>query len=82
MTAFAFIMGVIPLMLASGLGRGLASVMGTAVFFGMAIATLLGVFLVPFLYSSVMRLVGRRAAPAHAVPPAAAAAAHGGAAGH
>lgn len=47
MTAFAFIMGVIPLMLASGSGSGAQNVMGTAVFFGMLIATFLGVFLIP-----------------------------------
>jgi len=47
MTAFAFIMGVIPLMLASGSGSGAQNVMGTAVFWGMLIATFLGVFLIP-----------------------------------
>jgi hydrophobic/amphiphilic exporter-1 (mainly G- bacteria), HAE1 family len=47
MTAFAFIMGVIPLMLASGSGSGAQNVMGTAVFWGMLIATALGVFLIP-----------------------------------
>ena len=41
MTAFAFIMGVIPLMLASGSGSGAQNVMGTAVFWGMLIATAL-----------------------------------------
>lgn len=47
MTAFAFIMGVIPLMLANGSGSGAQNVMGTAVFWGMLIATALGVFLIP-----------------------------------
>ena len=47
MTAFAFILGVVPLMLASGAGAGAQNVMGTAVFWGMLIATVLGVFLVP-----------------------------------
>ena len=35
MTAFAFILGVVPLMRASGAGAGSQNVMGTAVFFGM-----------------------------------------------
>src|SRR4029079_15378257 len=43
MTAFAFILGVIPLMRASGAGAGAPNVMGTAVFFGMLVATALGV---------------------------------------
>src|SRR5262249_34544937 len=47
MTAFAFILGVVPLMRASGAGAGAQNVMGTAVFWGMLIATALGVFLIP-----------------------------------
>jgi HAE1 family hydrophobic/amphiphilic exporter-1 len=47
MTAFAFILGVVPLMLASGAGAGAQAVMGTAVFWGMLIATFLGVFIIP-----------------------------------
>ena len=39
MTAFAFILGVVPLMLASGAGAGAQNVMGTAVFWGMLVAT-------------------------------------------
>ena len=47
MTAFAFILGVVPLMKASGAGAASQNVMGTAVFFGMLVATALGVFLIP-----------------------------------
>jgi HAE1 family hydrophobic/amphiphilic exporter-1 len=47
MTAFAFILGVIPLMKATGAGAGAQNVMGTAVFWGMLVATALGVFLIP-----------------------------------
>ncbi len=47
MTAFAFILGVVPLMIASGAGSGAQNVMGTAVFWGMLVATALGVFLIP-----------------------------------
>jgi HAE1 family hydrophobic/amphiphilic exporter-1 len=63
MTAFAFILGVVPLMLASGAGAGAQNVMGTAVFWGMLIATALGVFLIPGNFVFVERL-GRRRTPA------------------
>ena len=59
MTAFAFILGVVPLMRASGAGAGAQNVMGTAVFWGMLIATGLGVFLIPGNYSFVETL-GRK----------------------
>jgi HAE1 family hydrophobic/amphiphilic exporter-1 len=59
MTAFAFILGVIPLMKASGAGAGAQNVMGTAVFFGMLVATALGVFLIPGNYAFV-ELLGRK----------------------
>ncbi|HZN00387.1 MAG TPA: multidrug efflux RND transporter permease subunit, partial [Pyrinomonadaceae bacterium] len=42
MTAFAFILGVVPLMKASGAGAGAQNVMGVGVFFGMLVATALG----------------------------------------
>jgi HAE1 family hydrophobic/amphiphilic exporter-1 len=63
MTAFAFILGVVPLMLASGAGAGAQNVMGTAVFWGMLVATALGVFLIPGNFAFVEGL-GRRGAPA------------------
>jgi len=63
MTAFAFILGVVPLMLASGAGAGAQNVMGTAVFWGMLIATALGVFLIPGNFSFVEGL-GRKRSPA------------------
>ncbi len=47
MTAFAFILGVVPLMKASGAGAGAQNVMGTGVFWGMLVATALGVFIIP-----------------------------------
>jgi HAE1 family hydrophobic/amphiphilic exporter-1 len=59
MTAFAFILGVIPLMRASGAGAGAQNVMGTAVFWGMLIATVLGVFLIPGNFAFVEGL-GRK----------------------
>jgi hydrophobe/amphiphile efflux-1 (HAE1) family protein len=63
MTAFAFILGVVPLMLASGAGAGAQNVMGTAVFWGMLIATGLGVFLIPGNFAFVEGL-GRKGAAA------------------
>jgi len=56
MTAFAFILGVVPLMKAAGAGAGAQNVMGTAVFWGMLVATALGVFLIPGNFS--VRRVG------------------------
>ncbi|HSF02689.1 MAG TPA: efflux RND transporter permease subunit, partial [Solirubrobacterales bacterium] len=61
MTAFAFILGVVPLMLASGAGAGAQNVMGTAVFWGMLVATALGVFLIPGNFAFVEQLGRSRA---------------------
>jgi HAE1 family hydrophobic/amphiphilic exporter-1 len=63
MTAFAFILGVIPLMKATGAGAGAQNVMGTAVFFGMLVATAAGVFLIPGNFAFVEGL-GRKKRPA------------------
>ena len=60
MTAFAFILGVVPLMLASGAGAGAQNVMGTAVFWGMLVATALGVFLIPGNFAFVEGLGRKR----------------------
>jgi len=68
MTAFAFIMGAVPLMLASGSGAASRAIMGTAVVFGMLIATAIGVFIYPALFVLAERLAGRKPGP---VTPAA-----------
>lgn len=60
MTAFAFILGVVPLMKASGAGAAAQNRMGTAVFSGMLVATLVGVFLIPGLFSMVERIRFRK----------------------
>ena len=60
MTAFAFILGVVPMMLASGAGAGAQNVMGTSVFWGMLIATGLGVFIIPGNFTFVESLGRRR----------------------
>jgi HAE1 family hydrophobic/amphiphilic exporter-1 len=70
MTAFAFILGVVPLMKASGAGAGAQNVMGTAVFFGMLVATALGVFLIPGNYSFVEGLGRRKPTTERTVAPA------------
>jgi HAE1 family hydrophobic/amphiphilic exporter-1 len=71
MTAFAFILGVVPLMLAKGAGAAAQNVMGTTVFWGMLVATALGVFLTPANFAFVERLRFTRPAtgPVAAAPP-------------
>ncbi|HET8539611.1 MAG TPA: efflux RND transporter permease subunit, partial [Anaeromyxobacter sp.] len=56
MTAFAFILGVVPLVRAAGAGAEGRKVMGMAVFAGMLVATILGVVLVPVLFVVVEKL--------------------------
>jgi hydrophobe/amphiphile efflux-1 (HAE1) family protein len=50
MTAFTFIMGVAPMVIATGAGAGSRRAIGTTVFAGMLAATLVGIFLIPPLY--------------------------------
>ena len=59
MTAFSFILGVIPLLIASGAGAEARKVMGMTVFAGMMAATVIGVFLVPALYVFIEKVSGR-----------------------
>src|SRR6187399_454721 len=68
MTAFAFILGVVPLLTATGAGAESRKVMGMVVFSGMLIATILGVLLIPMLYVAVGRVIGG-AKPANAPAP-------------
>jgi HAE1 family hydrophobic/amphiphilic exporter-1 len=68
MTAFAFILGVLPLVRAAGAGAEGRKVMGMTVFSGMLVATILGVILVPVLFVAVGRLSGAKAEGA-ARPP-------------
>ncbi len=58
MTAFAFILGVVPLVTATGAGAEGRKVMGMAVFSGMLFATILGVLLIPMLFVLVEKLSG------------------------
>jgi multidrug efflux pump len=64
MTSIAFIMGVVPLVLATGAGSEMRHAMGIAVFFGMLGVTLFGLFLTPVFYVVLRKL--RRGHPLHA----------------
>ena len=58
MTAFSFILGVMPLVVASGAGAEARIVMGVALLGGMTLATLLGVFFYPMLFVFIGKLAG------------------------
>ncbi len=53
MTSFAFILGVVPLVLATGAGAEMRQTLGTAVFSGMLGVTLFGIFLTPVFYYAI-----------------------------
>jgi multidrug efflux pump len=60
MTSFAFILGVVPLAIATGASSAARRSLGTAVFGGMVTATLLAIFIVPVLYVLIESVVERR----------------------
>ena len=62
MTAFAFILGVVPLLTATGAGSQARIVMGMVVFSGMLIATVLGVLVVPGLFIMIEKLGSKKKA--------------------
>ncbi len=63
MTAFAFILGVVPLVIAEGAGAASRHSLGTAVFGGMIASTFLSLVLVPVLYVLIERIRERRVKP-------------------
>jgi multidrug efflux pump len=67
MTSFAFIFGVLPLVLSSGAGAEMRQALGTAVFFGMLGVTGFGLFLTPVFYVVIMGFKERR--KKNATPP-------------
>ena len=67
MTSIAFLLGVVPLMLASGAGAGARNSLGTTVFGGMLVSTVVNLVFIPTLYVAVQRL--RRASPHAAHEP-------------
>ncbi|HEY0613114.1 MAG TPA: efflux RND transporter permease subunit, partial [Candidatus Elarobacter sp.] len=74
MTSFAFILATVPLVLASGAGASSRKSLGTAVFGGMILSTVLNLFVVPVVYVALAglreRLATRRRKPAAAAAPA------------
>jgi multidrug efflux pump len=70
MTSMAFILGVVPLMFASGAGAEMRQALGTAVFSGMLGVTLFGIFLTPVFYYVLQGIADRRAG--HVTPEQAA----------
>jgi HAE1 family hydrophobic/amphiphilic exporter-1 len=72
MTALSFLLGVIPLVIASGAGANSRVSLGTAVFGGMLLATAAGVFMIPLLYVVVQlaaeKLGGGKSTPAPVIP--------------
>jgi hydrophobe/amphiphile efflux-1 (HAE1) family protein len=62
MTSFAFVFGVLPLVLASGAGAEIQQAMGIAVFFGMIGVTFFGLFFTPLFYVAVRRFGSRKPA--------------------
>jgi len=69
MTSFAFILGVAPLVVATGAGAEMRQSLGTAVFFGMLGVTGFGLLLTPAFYVTV-RSIGRRRSTARVGHPA------------
>jgi hydrophobe/amphiphile efflux-1 (HAE1) family protein len=71
MTSFAFIMGVVPLVLSSGAGAEMREAMGIAVFSGMLGVTFFGLIFTPVFYVAIRRLVeGRHPVPQAKIAPA------------
>ena len=70
MTSFAFILGVVPLVLAQGAGSEMRRTLGTAVFSGMLGVTFFGIFLTPVFYSVIQGFADRRELAAAEAEPA------------
>jgi hydrophobic/amphiphilic exporter-1 (mainly G- bacteria), HAE1 family len=69
MTAFAFILGVVPLVIATGPGAEMRRALGTAVFSGMLGVTFFGLFLTPVFYVALRALTGNRPLKQHGEVP-------------
>jgi HAE1 family hydrophobic/amphiphilic exporter-1 len=70
MTSFAFILGVVPLAIATGAGAEMRQSLGTAVFFGMLGVTVFGLVFTPVFYVVVRGLFARRGRPMAPAPRA------------
>jgi multidrug efflux pump len=64
MTSLAFILGMVPLVIASGAGAASRIAVGSGVMGGMIAATLLGIFFIPLFYLSVRKWISRKRPPA------------------
>jgi multidrug efflux pump len=62
MTSFAFILGVVPLVLATGAGAEMRQTLGIAVFSGMLGVTAFGIFFTPVFYSVIRKFTKQKAA--------------------
>jgi multidrug efflux pump len=69
MTSFAFILGVVPLVLAEGAGAEMRQTLGIAVFTGMLGVTLFGIFLTPIFYYTIEWVLLRRKRGLEPQPP-------------
>jgi HAE1 family hydrophobic/amphiphilic exporter-1 len=70
MTSFAFILGCVPLWVATGSGAAARRILGTVVVTGMLAATAIAIFIIPLLFVLTERLVNRFTRQAHADGPA------------
>ena len=70
MTSFAFILGCVPLWVATGSGAASRRILGTVVVTGMLAATALAIFIIPLLFVLIERLANRFTRQAHADGPA------------
>jgi HAE1 family hydrophobic/amphiphilic exporter-1 len=68
MTSFAFILGCVPLWIATGAGAVARQIMGTTVIGGMLGASLIGIFLIPAIFYLVEKISGAVALPRPALP--------------
>ena len=59
MTSLAFILGMLPMVLATGPGSASRQSIGTGVFFGMLIAVTIGIVLVPFFFVMIYKVTGK-----------------------
>src|SRR6267378_1783034 len=65
MTSFAFILGVLPLVIAKGAGAEMDQALGTAVFAGMIGVTFFGIFFTPVFFSVIMKIFARASKKKH-----------------
>ena len=65
MTSFAFILGVLPLVISTGAGAEMRRTLGVAVFSGMLGVTLFGIFLTPVFFNVIQWFSDRRTRAHH-----------------